>query len=192
MKIFGCDLPFAVLLAVFAAVCFFAAFVFLVSAASPAKLKKMEAFPRSRVCGTILGALVVFGCVPHIEELLSPDSFFLRGHLLWILAAVLLILAIVYADFLCARALSAALIFFAYLLLREGFAENPPFYPIAAGVFFLLGSAGIVLAAKPCWLRDWIRAAFMKSPVRWISGLLFLIPALGAAAELVLIYTAKK
>lgn len=180
--------PFLISLLLFAVFCLSAAYSFLVYAANPARLKRLESFPRAKLPGALLTALVIASLIPHIEQLQDADSILLQYHLLWPLGALFFLLILTYADFLCARALSVCCIFAAYTLLREGFSENPPLYPLLAVCFFLTGLTGIVISAKPVWLRDWLRAAVARRTVRLISGIACLLPGLLAAAVCILLF----
>lgn len=186
MYLSASPLRFLIPLTLFAIFCFAAAFSFLIYAAKSAHFKRLESFPRAKLPGALMTALVLAALVPHIEQLLGPDSILVQYHLLWLLGAVFFLLILTYADFLCARALSVCCIFAAYTLLREGFAENPPLYPLLAICFFLTGLLGIVISAKPVWLRDWLRAASTRCSVRLISGIAFLLPGLLSAAVCIL------
>ena len=138
----------------------------------------LPAFARNRITGAGLGAWMLSVCVPHVEQLFGPDSMFGNPALLWGAAAVLWVLLILYADYLCARALAVVCIFAAYLLLREGNAFRPDGYIVYAVLFFLTGTLGIVIGAKPVWLRDWFEAARNNCRVRWISAGSFGVAAL--------------
>ncbi|MBQ7401762.1 MAG: hypothetical protein IJW07_06960, partial [Lentisphaeria bacterium] len=64
---------------------------------------------------------------------------------------------------------------------------NPPCYPVFATLFFLTGSLGIVIGAKPVWLRDWLMAAQEKKTVRLVSGTSFAVAAVIYAAALAVV-----
>lgn len=128
------------------------------------------ALPRERKAGLLLTAILLAALVPHVEELFEPQSVFVQNYLLWIAAVVLFICIMLYADYIFARAIAVTLIFGAYLVLREGFGTNPPLYPLAAVCAFLTGLTGIVIGAKPVWLRAWLENAREKPWLRCVSA----------------------
>ncbi len=133
------------------------------------------AFPRSRKIGIPLTAVILFALIPHVEQLMEPGSFFLQYHLVRIGAVLFFVLIALYADFILARALSVAMIFSAWLLLRESYALALPCHAVYAVAIFLLGITGIVISAKPVWMRDWITKAMSSPLCRYISGSAFLV-----------------
>lgn len=126
--------------------------------------------PRERKSGLILTAILLIALVPHVEELFEPQSIFVQNYLLWVAAVVLFICIMLYADYIFARAIAVVMIFGAYLVLREGFGTNPPLYPLAAVCAFLLGLTGILIGAKPVWLRAWLENAKEKPWLRYVSA----------------------
>lgn len=146
----------------------------------------LTALPRHKIAGMILGAWIIFFCVPHVMQLLE-GSVFASPVLLYVAAVFLTVLIWRFADYHFARGIAVALIYMAYLMLREGYALNPPCYPVFAVLFFLTGSLGIVIGAKPVWLRDWLNAAQKKNTVRLVSGISFAAAAAIFAAALAVV-----
>ena len=52
---------------------------------------------------------------------------------------------------------------------------NPPGYALLAALVMAAGVIGIVISAKPYWLRDWFRLSFKQPAVRWSSAGFFLV-----------------
>ena len=161
---------FTAVLCIYCVCCAGAAVFFLAAAPRAGMMERFEKIPRLKWAGLVLAAWMIVVCVPHVEQLLEPGSVFVRMNLIPVFAAVLFVLIWLYADYIFARAFAVTCIYGAYLLLREGFAADPPFYPVMACGFFLLGTLGIVIAAKPVWMRDWLRAACGRAWVRYVSG----------------------
>ena len=146
----------------------------------------LTALPRHKIAGMILGTWIIFACVPHVMQLLE-GSIFASPLLLYTAAVVLTVLIWKYSDYHFARGLAVALIYAAYLMLREGYALNPPCYPIFATLFFLTGLLGIMIGSKPVWLRDWLIAAQKKKAIRLVSGIPFAVAAVVYAAALTVV-----
>lgn len=158
-----------------------AAYLFLIAARreNPA----ITALARHKIAGSILGIWIIFSCVPHVAQLLE-GSLLASPVLLFGAAFFFSFMIWKYADYHFARGIAVALIYMAYLMLREGFALKPPCYPVFAVLFFLTGILGIVIGAKPVWLRDWLIAAQKQKNIRLISGISFAVAALIYAAAL--------
>ena len=77
---------------------------------NPANLPKYEPWPRNRLAGLLIGWAVLAVCVPH-AAVVSPG--FLQP-LLWPLAVVAPVLCYFYVDYLTARAVGGAMIFWSY------------------------------------------------------------------------------
>lgn len=147
----------------------------------------MDALTRSKIAGGLLSILLLTACVPHCEELLGADSFFVQGNYLRIAVVPILFILVYYADFLFARAFAVACIYAAYVLLREGYAfDDFPLYPLLAVIFFLTGILGIVIGAKPVWMRDWLRKTVVSARARFFSAGAFALAGVIALAGLIL------
>lgn len=142
--------------------------------------------PRERTYGLILTAILLIALVPHVEELFEPQSVFVQGYLLWIAAVILFVCIMFYADYIFARAIAVAMIFCAYLVLREGFGTHPPIYPLVAACAFLFGLAGILIGAKPVWFRAWLENAKEKSWLRYGTAVCFALIGVISLISLVL------
>ena len=149
-----------------------AAFILTLSR-SPAVYRVMERLPRERVSGSILGFFVLLWCVPNIRPIFMPDSPFQQAILP--LLGVAFVLAAIFLNYLFARAYAAVLILGAHAVLKAVYPLDPPGYPILAALVMLAGVIGIVLSAKPYWLRDWFRLSFRLPSVRWSSVAFFLL-----------------
>lgn len=175
---------FVLVFAVWALFSFAAGAVFAVfNGKYPALAVKL---PREKMAGSFLAAVLLIALVPHVEELFEPQSIFVQGYLLWIAAAVLFLCIVMYADFIFARALAVAMIFGAYLALREGFGFAVPLYPFVAVCAFLFGLTGIVIGAKPVWLRVWLEKTKEKTWLRYGSCIYFVLTGLCALIALIL------
>lgn len=102
-----------------------------------------------------------------------PDSPFQMFILPLILVAI--VLAAIFLNYLFARAAAAILILGAHAVLKAAYPAQLPGYPVLAALLLLAGVIGIVISAKPYWLRDWFRLSFRNSAVRWTSAAFFLL-----------------
>jgi len=175
---------FQVILIIFCLCCAGIAVLFFAVAGRPGMKARLEKVPRYKWAGLALSAWMLIVCIPHVEQLLMPDSFLVQNHLISIGAAVGFVLIWLYADYIFARSFAAVCIYCAYLLLREGFNADPALYPAMAVCFFALGILGILIAAKPVWMRDWLRAACDTAWVRCAWGSAFALAAVIALAGL--------
>ncbi len=140
---------------------------------------------RNKWLGIVLGAGMLFLIIPHIEQLFAPETVQSYGLFLRLVAGVLLVLLWGYGDYLFARAFAIACIYLAWWLLQSGYAAE--IHPCFSILFFLFGILGIVLGAKPFWMRDWLdagRSGKHSTVIRWgscgIWGILAVIFLCGA------------
>jgi len=167
-------MPFSAVLLIAAAVSLAAAAVFVLTVRrDPATFRLIERLPRERIAGTVLGAVALLWCVPNIRPIFMPDSPFQNFILPLIVLAI--VLSALFLNYLFARAAAAILILGAHAVLKMGYPANPPGYPVLAALVLVAGIIGIVLSAKPYWLRDWFRLSFRNSAVRWSSAAYFLL-----------------
>jgi len=136
-------------------------------------LPRLEHFLRNRVAGAILAVLALAWCIPQVRAV-AWDAL---APWLWPLAAVAATLAYFYLDNVFARAVAGLLIMGAYTFLQVSFASR-----LATGVWGALaawswGSVGILIAAKPCFLRDFFRLTARSALWR---GIAFAATALSA------------
>ena len=167
-------MPLSVVLAIAAAVSLVAAAAFILTVRrGPAVRALYDKLPRERVSGTILGAVALLWCIPNIRPIFMPDSPFQNFILPLILLSI--VLAAIFLNYLFARAAAAILILGAHTVLKMGYPAQLPGYPILAALVLIAGIIGIVLSAKPYWLRDWFRLSFRNPAVRWGSAAYFLL-----------------
>ena len=167
-------MPLPAVLAIAAAVSIAAATAFFLTAQRGDAVRTLyDKIPRERVSGTILGAVALLWCVPNIRPIFMPDSPFQTFILPLILVAI--VLAAIFLNYLFARAAAAILILGAHAVLKAAYPARPPGYPVLAALLLLAGVIGIVISAKPYWLRDWFRLSFRNSAVRWTSAAFFLL-----------------
>lgn len=167
-------MPLSAVFCIAAAIALAAAAVFILTVRrDPATFRRIERLPRERVSGTILGAIALLWCIPNIRPIFMPDSPFQNLVLPLILLAI--VLAALFLNYLFARAVAAILILGAHAVLKMGYPANLPGYPVLAALVLVAGVIGIVLSAKPYWLRDWFRLSFRNSAVRWCSAAYFLL-----------------
>ena len=167
-------MPLSAVLAIAAAVSLVAAAAFILTVRrGPAVRALYDKIPRERVSGTILGAVALLWCIPNIRPIFMPDSPFQTFILPLILLAI--VLAAVFLNYLFARAAAAILILGAHAVLKAAYPARLPGYPVLAALVLLAGVIGIVISAKPYWLRDWFRLSFRSSAVRWTSAAYFLL-----------------
>ena len=157
-----------------AAVALAAASVFILTVRrDPATYRRIESLPRERISGTALTVVALLWCVPNIRPIFMPDSPFQNFILPLILLSI--VLAAIFLNYLFARAAAAILILGAHTVLKMGYPAQLPGYPVLAALVLIAGIIGIVLSAKPYWLRDWFRLSFRNPAVRWGSAAYFLI-----------------
>ena len=151
-----------------------AALVFILTVRrDPATFRRIESLPRERISGTALTVVALLWCVPNIRPIFMPDSPFQNFILPLILLSI--VLAAIFLNYLFARAAAAILILGAHTVLKMGYPAQLPGYPVLAALVLIAGIIGIVLSAKPYWLRDWFRLSFRNPAVRWGSAAYFLI-----------------
>ena len=168
------QLPLSAMLAIAAAVSLAAAFAFILTVRrDPAVRDVFEKLPRERISGTVLTVVALFWCIPNIRPIFMPDSPFQVLILPLILLAM--VLAAVFLNYLFARAAAAILILGAHAVLKAAYPAQLPGYPVLAALVLVAGVIGIVISAKPYWLRDWFRLSFRNPAVRWASAAYFLL-----------------
>ncbi len=145
-------------------------------------LAAAEKFLRLRKTGAILGGVALAWCVPQIQAV--AWNFLIPW--LWPLAAAAILGAYFYLDNLMARAIAGLLIMGAYTFLAFSFASRLGTGLSGALAAWGWGSVGILIAAKPCWLRDFLRLGARRSVWRRIAAGCAGVTAIGLAAALVL------
>ena len=167
-------MPLPAVFGLAAAVSLVAAAAFILTVRrGPAVRAMYDKIPRERVSGTILGAVALIWCIPNIRPIFMPESPFQALIVPLILVAI--VLAAIFLNYLFARAAAAILILGAHAVLKAAYPAQLPGYPVMAALLLLAGVIGIVISAKPYWLRDWFRLSFRNSAVRWTSAAYFLL-----------------
>ena len=167
-------MPLPAVFAIAAAVSLVAAAAFILTMRrEPAVRALYDKIPRERISGTILGAVVLIWCIPNIRPIFMPESPF--QSLIVPLMLVAIVLAAIFLNYLFARAAAAVLILGAHAVLKAAYPVQLPGYPVLAALLLLAGVIGIVISAKPYWLRDWFRLSFRNPAVRWGSAAFFLL-----------------
>lgn len=125
-----------------------------------------EKLPRERISGGILGLLALLAFIPNVEPMFPVEKHL--GILIF-LAVILAVLCYLYIDHIFARAFAGILILCAHASLAESYAANVRFSSFFAVITLFYGTCGIVLAAKPYYLRDLFRKCagniYWRSPV---------------------------
>ena len=167
-------MPLPVVLSLAAAVSLAAAAVFILTVRrEPAVRGLLEKLPRERISGTVLTVIALLWCIPNIRPIFMPDSPFQTFVVPLILLAI--VLAAIFLNYLFARAAAAILILGAHAVLKAAYPAQLPGYPLLAALLLVAGVIGIVISAKPYWLRDWFRLSFRNPAVRWASAAYFLL-----------------
>ena len=167
-------MPLSAVLALAAVVSFAAAAPFILTVRrEPAVRTMLEKLPRERVSGTVLTVIALLWCIPNIRPIFMPDSPFQVFILPLILVSI--VLASIFLNYLFARAAAAILILGAHSVLKAAYPAQLPGYPVLAALVLVAGVIGILLSAKPYWLRDWFRLSFRNPAVRWGSAAYFLL-----------------
>lgn len=147
-------------------------------------LCRWEKLPRNRISGGILGFLALLAFIPNVEPMFPVEKYL--GVLIFA-AIVLAVLCYLYTDHIFARAFAGILILGAHSSLAELYAANIPYYSFFAVMALLYGTSGIVLAAKPYYLRDLIRKCagniYWKMAVAgltllWFAASLLMLPGM--------------
>ncbi len=127
------------------------------------KIEKAEKFCRERNFGVIIFFGCLSWCVPHTEAIIFN---FLVPYL-WYIAIILAILSYFYLDYLMARAFSGSLIICAYYLVHSCFDFHSVIASLMSVIAWLIGIFGIVISAKPSYLRDLLRISAKNSKIRY-------------------------
>lgn len=125
-------------------------------------LPRLERFLRNRPVGAVLGMLALAWCIPQIRAV-AWDAL---APWLWPLAVAATVLAFFYLDNVLPRAIAGVLILGAYTFLQFSFASRLGTGIWGAAAAWSWGVIGILIAAKPCWLRDFFRLAARSLPWR--------------------------
>lgn len=169
-----------------AAAAAFAGLAVLIFLCSKERINLAERVLRSRWLGGILGAAALAWCVPQIEAVIWSSWV----PYLWYMAAAALILSVLYLDNVAARGFAGLLIMGAYSFLDMSFDCKLAMYITGALPAWVWGSIGIIIAAKPCYLRDFLRLGAEKSFWRFLAAFLAAVTVLFLIGS-ILIYCKK-
>ena len=138
-----------------------AAVIFLLTT-TKSNLINREKLPRAHKIGAVIAIIDFILLLPHLDPVLP---LFLARYKYFLTAAAA-VLAIGFLDYLFSRALAGLLILLSYLLIHSAFA-----YPQTVNIYlyiasYLCGITGILFAAKPSWMRDFIRLTAKHKKIR--------------------------
>lgn len=143
-------------------------------------IKRFESFLRNDYVGGVLAAIALAWCAPQVQAVAWRSLV----PWVWPLALLALILSVKYLDNVVARAIAGLLIMGAYSFLDMSFDYKLNMGLSGAFPAWVWGAVGIVIAAKPCYLRDYLRLSAQRSAWRYIAmvfcgmSALFLLGAL--------------
>ena len=130
-------------------------------------IESRERVPRNAFLGAMVTIAAVIWCIPHAVPVVPPGF----QHLIVPCAVVAGLLAILFLDYLFARAAGGFLILLAHYLLHDSFTFHTPLSPLFAVFCFVLGTAGLFFAGKPYLMRDLIRKSAKERNFRFaVSG----------------------
>ena len=165
-----------------AGIIFFAALALLLLRCRPDKLSEAEQLLRNRGFGMVLSAAALVWCVPQVQAV----AWAWLANYAWIIAAAALLLCVKYLDNLASRGFAGLLIMGAYSFLDMSFDCKLSMNISGALPAWVWGFIGIVIAAKPCYLRDYLRLAAKKSFFRYLAAALAAVTVLFLAASVVI------
>lgn len=123
-----------------------------------------EKLCRNRIAGGIIWAGCLFWCVPHTEVIIFNSLV----PYLYPAAVAVSILSYFFLDYLMARAFAGSLIIGGYYLVHSSFDYHSKIAILMALVGWGIGIWGIVISAKPSYLRDLMRISASK---KWVKNL---------------------
>lgn len=164
------------------AIIFFAAISVMVFRCTQERIAGIEQLLRSKYLGGILCSAALAWCVPQIQAV----AWTWMADYAWFLAAGALVLCVLYLDNLAARGFAGLLILGAYYYLDMIFDCKLNLGVSGALAAWVWGAVGIVIAAKPCYLRDFLRLAAQKSFWRYLALVLAAVTVLLLGGVLVL------
>ena len=161
---------------------FFAVLALLVSRCNEVRLPGAEKFLRNRTAGAVLSAAALAWCVPQVQAVIWTSVV----PWVWYLALAALVLSVLYLDNIVARGFAGLLIMGAYSFLDMTFDCKLNMGISGALPAWVWGAVGIVIAAKPCYLRDFLRLGAEKRFWRYLASALAGVTALFLLGALVL------
>ena len=156
----------------------------LIARCNSGHLAQAEKFLRNKFAGAVLGAAALAWCVPQVEAVIWRSWV----PWLWYIALAALVLSLLYLDNVVARAFAGLLIMGAYSFLDMSFDYKLAMYISGAIPAWVWGAVGIVIAAKPCYLRDFLRLGAEKRFWRYLASALAGVTALFLLGALVLFW----
>lgn len=148
------------------------------------RFSQLESIGRSKKLGIPLTIIVMVWLYPNIMAVIAEDGTLAR--FLIPLLGIGAIACIVYLDFLFARAFAVFLILLAHQMLKDSYALSlHPYQTPLALSLMATGILGILLAAKPYWMRDVIRAILRNRKWQYGTFLVTLLLLVGASAALI-------
>ena len=151
-----------------AGIIFFAALAIFLLRTNKEHLLEAELLLRNKGFGTVVSAAALIWCVPQVQAV----AWAWLANYAWIIAAVVLVLAVKYLDNLASRGLAGLLIMGAYSFLDMSFDCKLNMNISGALPAWVWGMVGIIIAAKPCYLRDYLRLGAEKSFFRYLAAAL--------------------
>ena len=149
-----------------AGIIFFAALAVFLLRTNEKHLPEAELLLRNKGFGTILAAAALCWCVPQVQAV----AWSWLANYAWIVAAAALLLSIKYLDNLASRGFAGLLIMGAYSFLDMSFDCKLNMNISGALPAWFWGAVGIVIAAKPCYLRDYLRLGAGKPFFRFLGA----------------------
>ena len=178
---------------IFAVIClicgaaFFMLLAFWLVRCSSVRLGCYEKILRSRLLGAVLGAGALAWCAPQVQAV----AWQAMVPWVWPMAAAGLILSVLYLDNVPARAGAGLLIMAVYTMLDFSFDRKLGMGVSGALVPWVWGCVGIVIAAKPCYLRDFLRLGAEKKIWRYSAALLAVLSVLYCLSAAVLFWKSQ-
>ena len=137
-------------------------------------LPESELLLRNKGFGMILSAAALAWCVPQVQAV----AWAWLANYAWIIAAAVLLVCIRYLDNLASRGFAGLLIMGAYSFLDMSFDCKLNMNISGAFPAWVWGAIGIVIAAKPCYFRDYLRLGAEKSFFRYLAAALAAVTVL--------------
>ena len=143
----------------------FAALSWWVSRLKEDNIVAAEELLRNRTVGGIMAAIALIWVVPHVQAV----AWYSLVPWVWPMAVLELFLSVKYLDNVVARAFAGLLIMGAYSFLDMSFDYSLGMYISGAVPPWVWGCIGITIAAKPCYLRDFLRLCARKKLWRYLT-----------------------
>ena len=154
-----------------AGIVFFAVLAFLLFRSSSSRLAAREQLLRHKGLGAILGAAALVWCVPQVQAV----AWSWLAQYAWFVAGAALLLCVRFLDNMVARGVAGLLIMGAYSFLDMSFDCKLNIGLAGPLMAWVWGGIGIVIAAKPCYLRDFLRLGAQKPFWRYLAAALAIV-----------------